>query len=247
VFDNTCGHKSVTREAHPAREADRDGVDAHAAQMGIGVSDMTSQIKAATFAFLAGLAVALLIQAPAVINADDTKLFDPANLSNPAFLAEWTARLAGVPLICVGIAIVATARKAGLGGSILAGLVAAIVIASVSFGITWSVIAVAAAPQLYADQLTEEFPYANAGFSRTIFVRGASSSCVQRQKTLPDSKDVPAATIDVFCSCFGDTLADVITRGDIKSLGRNEAPGPEFAEKTRTASQKCWGLAQGQK
>ena len=66
-----------------------------------GVSEMTSQIKMATFAFLAGLAIALLLQAPSVVGADDAKLFDASNLSNPKFLGYWTARLAAVLLICV--------------------------------------------------------------------------------------------------------------------------------------------------
>jgi hypothetical protein len=212
-----------------------------------GVSGMTSQIKMATFAFLAGLAIALLIQVPSVVDADDAKLFDASNLSNPEFLGYWTARLAAVPLIFVVIAIIATGRKAGRRGSIVSGLVAAVFVPAVSFAITWTVIAIAAAPQLYADQLTEEYPYAEASISRTIFVRGALSACAQKQQTLPENKDVPAASIDAFCSCFSNALADVITKGEIVSLGRKEAPRPDFAEKTKTASQKCWRLAEDQK
>jgi hypothetical protein len=224
-----------------------DGFDALAARtIGEGVSGMTLQIKTATFAFLAGLAIALLIQMASVAGADNARLFDPSNLFNAEFLSYWTLRLAAVPLIFVLIAIIATARKAGLAGSIVAGLVAVVVISGVSLAITWGVIAVAVAPQLYADQLTEEYPYAKPSISRTIFVKSASSACGQKQKTLPDNKDVSVAVIDAFCSCFGSSLADVITRGEIRSLGRNEAPGPDFAEKTNTTSQKCWRLAQGQ-
>jgi hypothetical protein len=206
---------------------------------------MTSQIRMATFAFLAGLAIALLVQVPSVVGVDSAKLFDPSNLFNPGFLAYWTGRLAAVPLIFVVIAIVATARKAGRGSSIVAGLAAAVLIPGISLAITWAAVAVVAAPQLYADQLTKEFPYADAGIGRTIFVKSASSSCAERQKTFPENKTTPPAAIDAFCSCFSNTLADVITKDEIASLGRHEAPGPGFAEKTKTASQKCTRLAEG--
>jgi hypothetical protein len=213
---------------------------------------MTSQIRAATFAFLAGLAISLLIQAASLVGADNAKLFDPSNLFNPGFLSYWTARLAAVPLIFVVIAIISTARKAGPRSSIVAGFVAAVLVSGVSFVITWAVIAGTAAPQLmkefsFADPLsTKEYPFADAGIARTIFVKGASSSCTERQKSFSENKAVSAAAIDAFCSCVGGALADVITRDEFAAVGRHEAPGPGLAEKSRTASQKCSPLMRGQ-
>jgi hypothetical protein len=92
-------------------------------------------------------------------------------------------------------------------------------------------------------QMMKEFPYAGPGIARDAFVKGASGSCAQKQKTLPENKNIPAAAIDAFCSCFGGSLADVLTRDEIASLGRHEAPGPGFTEKARTVSEKCSRLA----
>ena len=212
------------------------GSDTHAAQM--GVSAMNSQIRTVTIASVTGLAIALLAQWSDVIGMGYNASLGTSKF-NGNVIAYWTGMLSGMPLIFVAIAIVATARKAGLRNSILNGLGAVVGVFGVSFVIICSVIALASAyPQ-------KELPFADAGEARNSFVRGASDSCAQRQKALPQNKDVPAAAIDAYCSCFGNSLADVATRAEVASMGQRQTT-PSLVEKFKTASEKCMRLAQGQ-
>ena len=205
------------------------GSDTHAAQM--GVSAMNSQIRAVTIAFVAGLAIALLAQWSDVIGMGYNASLGTSKF-NGNVIAYWTGMLSGMPLIFVAIAIVATARKAGLRNSILNGLGAVVGVFGVSFVIICSVIALASAyPQ-------KELPFANASEARSSFVRGASDSCAQKQKALAQNKNVPAAAIDAYCSCFGNSLADVATRAEVASMGQRQTT-PSLVEKFKTASEKC--------
>jgi hypothetical protein len=142
-------------------------------------------------------------------------------------------------MIFVVIAIVATARKAGLRNSILTGLGAVVGVFGVSFVLVYGAVAFATAyPQ-------KELPFADAGKARNSFVKGASDSCAQKQKALPQNKDVPAAAIDAYCSCFGNSIADVATRAEVAAMGQRQTT-PSLVEKLKAASEKCARLAQRQ-
>jgi hypothetical protein len=212
------------------------GFDAHAARM--GVSAMKSQIRMIIIAFVAGLAIALLTNWSDLIRVG----YGASLTSNPYsgnVLGYRAGELSSLPLIFVVVAIVATARRAGLRNSIINGLGAVVGVFGVSFVIVCAVIAVAAAyPQ-------KELPFADAGAARESFVRGASDTCAQKQKALPQNRDVPAGAIDAYCSCFGNALADVVTRADAASMGPRQTT-PSLVEKAKTASQKCMRLAQSQ-
>jgi hypothetical protein len=230
---NSSRDMSVTREKHLVGEADCDGI---AAQM--GGSAMSSQFKAVTIAFVAGLAITLLAQWSDVIRMATSASFDASRFSGNV-ISYWTGMLSGMPLIFVVIAIVATAHKAGLRNSILAGLGAVVAVFGVSFVIICAAIAFAPAyPQ-------RELPFADAGEARNSFVRGASDSCAQKQKALPQNKDVPASAIDAYCSCFGNSLADVATRAEVASMSQRQTT-PSLVEKFKTASDKCTRLVQRQ-
>jgi hypothetical protein len=199
---------------------------------------MNSQIRTVTIASVTGLAIALLAQWSDVIRMAYNASLGTSKFNGNA-IGYWTGMLSSLPLIFVVIAIVATARKAGLRYSILSGLGAVVGVFGVSFIIVCAVIAFAPAyPQ-------KELPFADAGEARNSFVRGASDSCAQRQKALPQNKDVPAAAIDAYCSCFGNSLADVATRAEVASMGQRQTT-PSLVEKFKTASEKCMRLAQGQ-
>jgi hypothetical protein len=166
----------------------------------MGVSAMKSQMRTVTIAFVAGLAITLLAQWSDVIRMGYNASLGTSKF-NPDVIGYWTGMLSGMPLIFVVIAIVATARKAGLRNSILNGL-GAVVVFSVSFVIICTVIAFAAAyPQ-------KELPFADASEARSSFVRGASDSCTQKQKALSQNKDVPAATIDAYAERFSNGAPD---------------------------------------
>jgi hypothetical protein len=199
---------------------------------------MNSQIRAVTIAVVAGLAIALLAQWSDVVRmAYDASL--GTSKFNGNVVGYWTGMLSGLPLIFVVVAIVATARKAGVRNSILNGLGAVVGVFGVSFVIICAVIAFAPAyPQ-------KELPFADASEARISFVRGASDSCVQKQKALPQNKDVPAAAINAYCSCFGNSMADVATRAEVASMGHRQMT-PSLAEKFKTAAEKCMRLVQGQ-
>jgi hypothetical protein len=199
---------------------------------------MNSQIVAVTIAVVAGLALVLLAQWSDVIQMGQSASLGTSKF-DPNVISYWTGMLSGIPLIFVVIAIVATARKAGLRNSLLTGLVAVVGVFGVSFVVICSVIAVATAyPQ-------KELPFADAGGARNSFVKGALDSCAQKQKALPQNKDVPAATIDAYCSCFGNSLADAVTRAEAVSMGQRQTT-PSLIEKLKTASEKCMRLVQRQ-
>jgi hypothetical protein len=201
---------------------------------------MNSQTKAVVIAFLAGLALAVLTQAIDVMRTGYITPLDTSNPFNPEVLGYWVGALSGVPLIFVVIVIAATARKAGLRNSIFNGLGAVIGFVGVSLVIGYAVIAVATA------QPTKELPFADASANRASFVKGASSSCAKKQQALPENKDVPAAAIDAFCSCYGNSLADVITKAELAHMDQHHTPAPSMVEKINMTVEKCNRLVQGQ-
>src|SRR5215470_10550233 len=141
----------------------------------MGVSAMSSQIRAVTIALVAGLAIALLAQL-----SDLTRMADIASLRpskfDPDDISYWTGLLSGLPLIFVVITIIATARKAGLRNSLFTGLGAVVAVFGVSLALVCATIAFAPA---YSQK---EFPFADPGKSRDSFVKGASESCARKEK-----------------------------------------------------------------
>jgi hypothetical protein len=199
---------------------------------------MNSQTRVVAIAAVAGLAIALLAQWSDVIRVAYNVSLGTSKFDGNV-VGYWTGMLSGLPLLFVVIAIIATARKAGLRYSILNGLGAGVGVFGVSFVIICAVIAFAPArPQ-------KELPFADASEARISFVRGALDSCAQKQKALPQNKDVPAAAINAYCSCFGNSLADVTTRAEVASMGQRQMT-PSLAEKFKTAAEKCMRLVQGQ-
>jgi hypothetical protein len=200
---------------------------------------MSLQIKTVAIALVVGLALTLLIQVPDVMRAVSIASLNTSDRFNPNLLSYWFGLLTGVPLLFVIIAILATAWKAGLRNTVVTGLCAVVGVIALSSAITYAVVSVAAAlPQ-------KELPFADASSARTSFVKGASESCAQGQKALPQNKSVPAAVIDAYCSCFGNAVADVATRTEVAAMGQRQTT-PTLVEKMKTASQKCMRLAQGQ-
>jgi hypothetical protein len=192
---------------------------------------MSLQKKAVAIAFVVGLAIALLGQWSDVMRMGYYASLDTSKF-NGNIISYWTGMLSGMPVVLVVIAVVATAYKAGLRNSILTGLGAVVGVFVVSFGIICAVIAVATAyPQ-------KELPFADAGEARNSFVKGTSDGCAQKQKALPQNRDVPAAAIDAYCTCFGNSLADVATRAELASMGQRQTT-PSLVEKFKTASEKC--------
>ena len=159
---------------------------------------MSPQTKAVTIAALVGLALGLLTQASEVLTAGYVTPLDHFNPFNPAILGYWVGLLGCTPLILVVVTIAGTARKAGWRNSILNGIGATV---GVSVIICVAIIALAAA------RPKKELPFADASSDRASFVKNASASCVTRQHNVPENRNVPAATFNAFCACYGNSLA----------------------------------------
>ena len=190
---------------------------------------MNSQINAVIIAALAGLTVAVLSQSSSVIplgHIPPPDIFNPFNLR---IIGYWVGVLGVLPLICVAIAIGATARKAGLRNSILIGLGAVV---GVSLVISCAAVAVAVI------QSKKELPLRDAGADRDSFVIDVSSFCAKMERTIKGNK-ASAAAIDAVCSCYGNSLADVTTRTELAYIGQHHTFPPSTIEKTNAVSQKC--------
>src|SRR5215470_17966362 len=138
---------------------------------------MSSQINAVIIAALAGLTLTVLSQSLIPIGyLPPLDIFNPFNLR---ILGYWGGVLGVLPLICVAIAIGATARKAGLRNSILTGLGAVV---GVSLVISCAVVAVAII------QSNRELPLRKAGADRDSFLKDASSFCARMEQTINRNK-----------------------------------------------------------
>src|SRR5262249_28989985 len=134
--------------------------------------------------------------------------------------------LLGLPLLFVAITIAATTRKAGLryGLGAIAGIF-----------IIYAVVAAA------TNHPGKERPFANAGAARAGFLEGASSSCAKEQRAV-ENKTLSAADIGTFCSCYANSLADVVERTELADLDRHQTPAPSLVEKIGSTIQKCLQL-----
>ena len=196
---------------------------------------MNSQINAVIIAALAGLTVAVLSQSSSVIPIGHIPPLDIFNPFNLRILGYWVGVLGVLPLICIAIAIGATARKAGLRSSILTGLGAVV---GVSLVISCAAVAVA------ITQSKKELPLRDAGADRDSFVIDASAFCAKMERTIKRN-NASAAAIDAVCSCYGNALADVTTRTELAYIGQHHTFPPSTTEKTNAVSQKCAQLFRG--
>src|SRR5215475_13390464 len=210
-----------------------------AVALGAGGQDktMNSQINAVIIAALAGLTVTVLSQSSSLLPIGYIPPLDISNPFNLRILGYWVGVLAVLPLICIAIAIGATARKAGLRNSIITGLGAVV---GVSLVISCAVVAVTII------QSKRELPLRNAGADRDSFVKDASSFCARMEQTINRNKASPAGAIDEVCSCYGNSLADVTTRTELAYIGQHHTFPSSMTEKTNAVSQKCAQLFRGQ-
>jgi hypothetical protein len=198
--------------------------------------ELVAQTKAVTIAVLTGLALGVLSQASSVISTGYITPLDTFNPFNAEILGYWVGALGFWPLLLIVIAIATTARKAGLGNSIFNGLGA---ILGVSFVIAFAVIVVAAAHP------KKELPFAEVGRERAEFVKGASSSCIRSQQANPNNQSLPAVSIDTYCTCYANSLADVTTRAEVQYTDQHHAPAPSMVEKINATFQKCVQASRG--
>jgi hypothetical protein len=208
---------------------------------------MNSQATTVMVAFLAGLALAIPAQVLGVMLTGDITPLDTSDPFNGGILGYWAGAFGGLPLIFAVIAIVATARKSGLRNSVLSGLGAVVGTIGVSVAVCGTVIAVASARPNKDGLLAKELPFADAGANRDSFVRGASRTCAKNQQGLAKNEAVSAAAIDAFCSCYGNSLADIVTSAEVAYMEQNKAPAASMVEKINTVVEKCTPPGRGQR
>jgi hypothetical protein len=161
-------------------------------------------------AFLAGAALMALIEAS-------------AGLMGPGL----------IPLIFAIAAIAAAAYRAGLRSSIFTRLGAAAAAVGISFVVSCTGIAIARA------QPKQDLPFAEASAARDGYVRGSREACVEGEQANPANKGRSAASIDAFCSCFANTMADTVTKDELAYYKQHNASAPGMAEKFRAAYRHC--------
>jgi len=180
---------------------------------------MNSQTRTVVVASLVGLGLAVSGKAPGVISSGSITPLDTFNPFNLSVLGYWVGILGFLPLILIVSTVAATARTAGLRSSVFNGLGAVV---GVSLTIAGVVVAVAAA------QPKKEFP------DRASLVKNATSSCIKNQRIIPKSEVASAAIIEVFCSCYGDSLADVTTMDEVTYQDQYQTFAPTMIEKINT-------------
>jgi hypothetical protein len=196
---------------------------------------MNSQTKIVMIAFAAGLV-------PAVLAVMASGGMMPDNLlATDTQISEWSGdkatELCFPPLIFALIAVAATGYKAGLRSSVLNALGA----------VAGAIVIVAVTGYIAYTAETTQLPFAESGKVRDAFVKRATSNCTRKQRADPQNAALPAATIEAYCSCLGNALADVTTRFEIASLNQHKTPEPGYVEKTNAASLKCSQVVQDQK
>jgi GYF domain 2 len=189
-----------------------------------------SQTKLIIVVALAGLALAVLSEISRVVSAGEIRPLDTFDVFNPSVLGYWVGGLGWIPAIFIVIATAATARKAGLLISIFKGLGA---IVGVSLVIIVVVITVTAAyPK-------KDFPLSDAGADRDAFVNNVLPSCIRGQQARPENKNLSTASINNFCTCYANSLADVTTRIEMEYFVQHQSPSSSMLEKINALYPKC--------
>ena len=191
---------------------------------------MNRQTKAVSIAAVVGLALGLWIQASSVMTAAYVTPLDRFNPFNPSVLGYWVGALSIFPMILVVITTAVTARKAGWRNSILNSIGAIVGV--------WATICVAIIV-LAAAQPKKEFPLADASADRASFVEKASVACVPHQQSLPENTNASAAAIEAYCTCYGNSLADVTTMDELQYMRQHRTPSPSLAAKIFATYPKC--------
>ena len=203
---------------------------------GIGANEtMKSQTKSVTIAAVIGLALSILGNLSGVLTLGYVSPLDRFNPFNAEILAYWIGNLGGLPVLFIVGTVMATWRKARTRNSILNG-VGAIVILII-------VVCTAVVSLAVFDQPNKDTPLKAASADRATFVNALIPSCVAKQQSVPQNKDVSAAAINAICTCYGNALADVTTMEEITYITEHHGPSPSMATKINAAYLKCAEVA----
>jgi hypothetical protein len=192
---------------------------------------MNSQIKSVTIAAVIGLTLSILAQLSSVLTQGYVAPLDRFNPFNTGILAYWVGALGVFPLIFIVGTVMVTWRKAGSRNSVLVGVGA---IATVAMLICLAISSLAA-----LERPNRDAPFATASADRATFIKSTTSSCVTRQQSAPQNKNLSAAAINAFCACYGNALADVTTMDELFYMDQHRAPSPSMTEKINATYQKC--------
>lgn len=192
---------------------------------------MNSQIKSVTIAGGIGLTISVLAKLSSVLTQGYVSPLDRFDPFNTEILAYWIGNLGVWPMIFIVGTVMATWRKAGTRNSILNGVGAIVTIAIV---ICFAVVTLAA-----LEQPNKDAPFKAASADRATFIKTSTASCVRRQQSDPQSKNVSADAINAFCSCYSESLADVTTMEELTYMTEHHGPSPSMTEKIKAAYQKC--------
>jgi hypothetical protein len=107
-------------------------------------------------------------------------------------------------------------------------VVALIVFAAMAIPIGW---------RLFAPEPV--LPLLQDGTARTAFVSGAYSSCMQKQRTLPENAELSAPGLGAYCLCDGRALADMINSNEYQAMAEGVQQTPSLLKKAETASALC--------
>lgn len=55
-----------------------------------------------------------------------------------------------------------------------------------------------------------------SGKEREDFLAGGLRTCIERQRSFGENKELPAALIEKYCDCYVQGLADALTMGELK-------------------------------
>ncbi len=198
---------------------------------------MNFQINAVIIAALAGLIVAVLIQASGVISAGAIPPLDTLVPFDLSVLGYWVGVLGFFPLIFILIAIGATARRTGLRSSIFTGLGAVVGVLLVV------VCAVIALGIIHAKR---DYPFREAGDGRASFVKDVSAFCLKNQHVIRGKNQSALTTSnEAVCSCYGSSLADMTTMAELAYMNQYHTFAPSMTAKTSIVSQRCMQLVHG--
>ena len=192
---------------------------------------MKSQIKSVTIAGVIGLALSIFAKLPSVLTEGYVSPLDRFNPFNAEILAYWIGNLGGLPMLFIVGTVMATWRKAGTRNSILNGVGAIVTVAIV---ICLAVVSLAT-----FEHPNKDTPLKAASADRATFIKSLTTSCVTKQQSVPENKNMSAAAINAFCTCYGNALADVTTMEELTYMTEHHGPSPSMATNINATYQKC--------
>jgi hypothetical protein len=84
-----------------------------------------------------------------------------------------------------------------------------------------------------------EFPFAAPGPDRDEFLSSALGGCARQQRALSQNRDVLDDTINKFCSCYANGMADTTRREDIEYRAKYGKFSDGVAEKMTGIYSEC--------